>query len=121
MAEIALLSEGPKPDEATKSGQEEEEERKPVEGETKSKRALKREKKRAEWLANKGERRAKERVKRRLKRERKTRENDYEMSYSASRKRLKEATMAASAAQIEKGGEACANARSITAPSPPRS
>ena len=68
--------------------------------EAKSKRALKKEKKRAEWLANKTERRKKEREKRKLKRERKTRENDYEMSYSASRKRLKEVTMASSACRV---------------------
>ena len=77
------------------------EESKPAEAvETKSKRALKRERKRAEWLATKSERRAKEKEKRRLKRERKTRENDYEMSYSASRKRLKEVTMASSACKV---------------------
>lgn len=72
----------------------------PSQVEAKSKRALKREKKRAEWLANRTERRVKEKEKRKLKRERKTRENDYELSYSASRKRLKEVTMASSACRV---------------------
>ena len=97
MEETAPINEVPDPDVTGKSGDEP----KPaVAEETKSKRALKRERKRAEWLASKAERRAKEREKRRLKRERKTRENDYELSYSASRKRLKEATMASSACRV---------------------
>ena len=117
MEKTAAVKEEPKPDEASKSKVEPEAKpAKEAEGETtifktddgildtaskrQSKRALKKERKRAEWLANKGERRAKEREKRRLKRERKTRENDYELSYSASRKRLKEATMAASACRV---------------------
>ncbi len=65
-----------------------------------SKRALKRRKKREEWLASKADRRAREKRRRKEKLAEKIKEGRHELSYHASRKKLKEKKMSESRCQI---------------------
>ena len=65
-----------------------------------SKRALKKLKKRQEWLDSKPERRKKEKEKRRLKMAARKQNQDYEETRSASRKSLKDVKMSSSSCKV---------------------
>ena len=65
-----------------------------------SKRALKKLKKRQEWLDSKPERRKKEKEKRKLKMAARKLEQDYEETRSASRKSLKDVKMSSSSCRV---------------------